>query len=388
MILAPLDLDAAYNASLTCTGLKAAFNFCKKDHLSKALEGVEVDAMAYYLSSPSVFQSPLSNRAIQLFLKKYQHSLESGKPLRVENDKADHCIDWLISVHIKEVLPLMRAFEPWSMLLKTGMHPEHGGGVDRDLSATEKVRILKAIYRHGIYVNMFRRDRQNREGIFNRAQVRRIFLQPFPRCEAEAIASVGAFIDMKGHNYSFPHLIPGSHPLHDAPLSEAVQSLEISSPIVNDFSPEELGGDEENGDNDTIMADEEIEGHEEDEEEDEEDMEDEENDGIHYNLPDDGDTVEEVNWSYEDDAQNDENMQDVVRWAKPSEIPSTEATPRAYLNLKDTMRSYHIRYRIRTLELSRRFGFSVWDDDRYEGLPTLFDAIVGAVDLCEKTDSE
>lgn len=240
--------------------------------------------------------------------------------------------------------------------------------------------------------------------MFNPAQVRRLFLQPLPRCEAEAVASVGAFIYHRGHRYSFQSLLQGCPAVNDARIIEAVMSLELSFPIVEDFSPDELGRNEENsgddtdvtgvdgdndsggdggdggdrgndedsgdkaangdgngdgngngndGDGDGNDGDDAGDGAGDNEGDGEEDM-------INpYDMPDYDDTVEEVNWSVQDDAQNNENVQDLVRWARPLKTVSTEPMLRNYFNLKDTMRSNDSRHRFRILGLARPYGFSV-----------------------------
>lgn len=194
--------------------------------MESELEGLYVDAFATVTSRVDHLGRNRTNEIITTFLGSYRRwlsgnhdSLTTASNIMSINSSD---IRWLCSFHLSVVLPLAEFFSYWAFanLAKAASSSENEPGDEppatqkmdlSTLSQSERIRIMRALYRCETYYHLFGRNEGRRIGAFRDSQITEIFFNVFEPWEAQKIGCIDAFIHKK-YTHVFDEVKADLHP--------------------------------------------------------------------------------------------------------------------------------------------------------------------------------
>lgn len=194
--------------------------------LSIELNGFHVDALATVSSRICKLGSKRTDEIVHNFLDSYRQWLSgSCNPLAAAlNAMSVSHLDlrWLSSFHQSVTLPLTELFCHWAHTnlsraaasFENAIQDERATTQKMDLaliSKSERIRIMRALYRYETFCHLFGRNEGNRSGFFRDSEITEIFFSIFKPWEAEEIGCVEFFIQTE-YSRVFNEVLADLHP--------------------------------------------------------------------------------------------------------------------------------------------------------------------------------
>ncbi|KAI0436547.1 hypothetical protein F4803DRAFT_572328 [Xylaria telfairii] len=216
------DLETLHSFVSACPTMHTQYLYDRHNILcaclGRELEGLCVDAYVHLKSRVSELGMSRDNDKIIDFLGCYRSwstspdscpDLKSLPPSRVR---------WMAAYHTSVALPLLRRYASWALgnfekvaiALATRNGTTHVGH-RIELSRSEEIRVLRALYRHETYNHLFGINMGHREGDFFMNEIQDLFFTIFEPWECEAIACVDTFARGQ-YDGIFDKIRDGLHP--------------------------------------------------------------------------------------------------------------------------------------------------------------------------------
>ncbi|KAI1367928.1 hypothetical protein F5Y08DRAFT_297323 [Xylaria arbuscula] len=186
--------------------------------LGRELDGLFIDAYAFERSRPSRFGKFRRNQDIIHFLDEYRSWLSvPAEPPTIESLHPDS-IKWMVRYHLSIARPLVRLYSSWALSWlkkeasssisqqKASSSKEaevaEAPGTTQDnqhveLSRSEEIRLLQALYRYETYHHLFGENSSERYGSFMPHVVNEMFLCQFDPWDVEAFGCIDMFVRSK-----------------------------------------------------------------------------------------------------------------------------------------------------------------------------------------------
>ncbi|KAI1311715.1 hypothetical protein F5Y03DRAFT_286812 [Xylaria venustula] len=200
--------------------------------LNRELDGFLVDAYATAISREGVL-GPRTDKAVTEHLDLYQSFL--SEPTSFQNIKIDpDSIRWMAAFHISVAQPLARLYSNWaltnlnkSLLLSTsrqGVATTEGRQAvfeeeeslqedhDVELSISEEIRIFRALYRYETYHHLFGETHDRHLTKFYTHEIHELFFCLFDPWDAEAVGCIELFVRL-GYEGIFHQIEPDLPPI-------------------------------------------------------------------------------------------------------------------------------------------------------------------------------
>lgn len=180
-----------------------------KHCLESELDGFYIDAFATVRSRVCKLGRKRTNEVITTFLGSYRQWLSGPRDSLAAASYAMSisCSDihWLCSFHLSVTLPLAEFFCHWAYTNLTRAAASSGNAIQDEpaaaqkmdlslISNSERIRIMRAVYRCETYYHLFGRNKGDRWGGFRHSEIAEIFFTIFQPWEAEEIGCVDLFI--------------------------------------------------------------------------------------------------------------------------------------------------------------------------------------------------
>lgn len=194
--------------------------------LDNELDGLYIDALATVGSRARKLGPKRTDEVITTFLDSYRQWLSGpcDSLAAVSNAMSMKGSDlrWLSSFHQLTVLPLAEFFCRWAhtnlsraaVSSENAIQDEQATTQKMDLSLisnSERIRIMRALYRCETYYHLFGRNKGNRFGFFRDTEIAEIFFSIFQPWEAEEIGCVEFFIQTE-YTHVFNEVQADLHP--------------------------------------------------------------------------------------------------------------------------------------------------------------------------------
>jgi hypothetical protein len=139
--------------------------FILLNYLDMSLRSVAIDAVSTYCSGTSRFANKRTTKSVSQFLLSYkgQRDKASSYCITKDNLTVDEAVD-MVRFHARVVLPVMELFvdRAFKNFPNTDEPTEKNTVQQKTLSATEEIRIFRALYRHQIACNLFAPGREKK----------------------------------------------------------------------------------------------------------------------------------------------------------------------------------------------------------------------------------
>lgn len=194
--------------------------------LESELDGFYIDAFATVRSRVRKLGRKRTNEVVTTFSGSYRQWLSGPRDSLAAASKAMSisCSDihWLSSFHLSVTLPLAEFFCHWAYtnltraaaLPESASQDEPAATQKMDLSLishSERIRIMRALYRCETYYHLFGRNKGDRFGGFRHSEIAEIFFNIFQPWEAEEIGCIELFIQTK-YTHVFNEVKADLHP--------------------------------------------------------------------------------------------------------------------------------------------------------------------------------
>lgn len=182
--------------------------------LETELDGFYIDAFATFKSRVCKLGKERTNEVITTFLGSYRQWLSGSYDSLAAASNAmsmdGSYLRWLSLFHQSTILPLTEYFCHWAStnLLRAAAAASSGNEVKDEPAATQKmdlslisnserIRIMRALYRCETYCHLFGRNKGHRWGFYRDVEVTELFFTIFQPWEAEEIGCIELFIRTK-----------------------------------------------------------------------------------------------------------------------------------------------------------------------------------------------
>lgn len=175
--------------------------------LDRELDGLYVDAQATLMSRASVLGDPRTSPMIVSFAESYGRCLSGSVPRSRVGSTEPSAIRWLAAYHRSVARPMLRMYSKWALENheklaasvagsgSTTRVPKAGSEHGADLSRSEEIRILRALYRYDTFCHLFGTNKSVRWlSLFYDYEVNEMFFCLFEPWEVEAIVCIDAFL--------------------------------------------------------------------------------------------------------------------------------------------------------------------------------------------------
>lgn len=189
--------------------IHAQYRFRRHGILSACLErdlgGCSVDAYASMMSRDQP-RLVLTDENIVFSVGIYRSWISGSAPYHGLRSVDLPSLCWMAAFHIRVVRPLAFQFSSWAIenleelvsdstipLEESGAAGSAAAAAQKGVSNTEMARILKALYRHETFNQLFGQLRSRRSGGFCDAEINQIFLDSFDPWDVEVIGCIQTF---------------------------------------------------------------------------------------------------------------------------------------------------------------------------------------------------
>ena len=194
--------------------------------LATELGGFYIDAFATVRSRVRKLGRERTDEVITTFLGSYRQWLSGHHDSLAAASNimsiAPSDIHWLCSFHLSVILPLAEFFSYWAytnlakatVSSEEAIRSEPAATQKMDLSSiskSERIRIMRALYRCETYYHLFGRNKGRRIGAFRHSQIAETFFNIFQPWEAEEMGCIDSFIHQK-YTHVFNHVKADLHP--------------------------------------------------------------------------------------------------------------------------------------------------------------------------------
>lgn len=197
-----------------------------KHCLESELDGFYIDAFATLRSRVRKLGQKRTNEIVTSFLGSYRQWLSGPRDslAAASNAMSISCADihWLCSFHLSVAVPLAEFFCHWAYTNLTRAAASSKNAIQDEPTATqrmdlslisksERIRIMRAVYRCETYYHLFGRNKGNRFGGFRDSEIAEIFFNIFQPWEAEEIGCIDLFIQTE-YTHVFNEVKADLHP--------------------------------------------------------------------------------------------------------------------------------------------------------------------------------
>lgn len=165
--------------------------FLLRGCLERTLGAVAVDACVAYQSSPDCLTEAPTMESVAAFLEAYQGRRFSAAYSILDEALTESDVVAMAAFHFNVVDPLFKRFTSWALghlASETGGSPHH-----KPLSTSEKVRVMRAMYRFQLCCNLFYDRRVQCGGSKEPLDVVKLFFCLFEPWEVEEVACIHHF---------------------------------------------------------------------------------------------------------------------------------------------------------------------------------------------------
>lgn len=197
-----------------------------KHCLESELDGFYIDAFATVRSRVRKLGPKRTDEVITTFLGSYRQWLSGpcDSLAAAANAMSISCSDihWLCSFHLSVTLPLAEFFCNWTYTNLTRAAASSENAVQDEpavtqkmdlsvISNSERIRIMRALYRCETYYHLFGRNKGSRFGGFRDSEIAEIFFNIFQPWEAEETGCIDLFIQTE-YTHVFNEVKADLHP--------------------------------------------------------------------------------------------------------------------------------------------------------------------------------
>ncbi|RMJ16404.1 hypothetical protein CDV36_003936 [Fusarium kuroshium] len=193
-ILAALDLNQLKALIKSCPTFHQQFRhdrrFILGSVLNKELGSLAVDAYAVHLTSPAKFDHAHLEDSVPRFLKDYQRLRSSSNFSFLEQELTENDMSDLVLFYLSIIRPFTETYKDWALKnVADDCKTIEASARDTPLSSTEKLRIMRALYRLQLWCNLFGSTKHN----FDEVHILDMFFGLYEPWEVEEIKSVHDF---------------------------------------------------------------------------------------------------------------------------------------------------------------------------------------------------
>lgn len=197
-----------------------------KHCLESELDGFYIDAFATVGSRVRKLGRKRTNEVVTTFLGSYRQWLSGpcDSLAAASNAVSISCSDihWLCSFHLSVTLPLAEFFCHWAYTNLTRAAASSENAIQDEPAATqrmdlsllsnsERIRVMRALYRCETYYHLFGQNKGNRSGGFRDSEITEIFFNIFQPWEAEETGCIDLFIQTE-YTHVFNEVKADLHP--------------------------------------------------------------------------------------------------------------------------------------------------------------------------------
>ncbi|ROV98074.1 hypothetical protein VMCG_07011 [Cytospora schulzeri] len=206
------------------TQYKTDRDFILQSCLEAELDGFHVDAYATLKSRVRNLGQRRSDENITEFLGTYRRWVSGPDPdvnIRLTSPGE---VRWLSAFHLSVVLPLAGQFCEWTLANLRRAAVSSAQGISEEsqavttgglfmLNKSERIRVLRALYRYETYYHLFGRNKGRRIGWFRHSEITEVFFNIMEPWEAEELGCIDSFI-RKRYTDIFNQVKADLHPDH------------------------------------------------------------------------------------------------------------------------------------------------------------------------------